>query len=144
VRKEAADQTAGMFDRLLTHLKSHGALLNAVKAHFLLTPADLRLWLLNREAEAEEGGPEFDSGGENAALRAHTHTLLNDPHTFIDLQARAYHAICQQVVKIYVVSRITPATLKTLPRPKQVSTRCSFTMYMHSTHGGVTIAWVTC
>eukprot|EP00873_Tetraselmis_striata_P026074 jgi/Tetstr1/446338/TSEL_033880.t1 len=132
-----------MFDRLLSHLKSHGALLNAVKPHFLLPPADLRLWLLNREAEAEApSGAEADLGGEQAAALAYARQLLDDRDAFAELQARAYHAICQQglptarqatpvadacladfphsppaVVKVYVVSRITPSSLKALPKP---------------------------
>ena len=46
-KKEAAEALVGMYDALLVFLKSHGALLNAVKPEMLLDAEDLDrcLWV---------------------------------------------------------------------------------------------------
>lgn len=57
-KKEAIEQIHGMFDKLLSHMKSHGALLNAVKPHYLLSKADFKIFLMVKETAAAMGGHE--------------------------------------------------------------------------------------
>ncbi|KAF6261116.1 hypothetical protein COO60DRAFT_1637017 [Scenedesmus sp. NREL 46B-D3] len=103
-RVEAAQQLLAMYEAILAHLRAHGALVNAVKPEYLLDPADFELLMQARSAAAA-GNPDQEAAQE-----------LWDPveQGFGAYSARAYNCVLLQVLKVFVLARVTPAALRQL------------------------------
>jgi hypothetical protein len=68
-RKEAAEQLLAMYDSALTFLRSHGALLNAVKPEMLLEAQDLERCVLMLDGHTSLGS-SMDRGTRHITICA--------------------------------------------------------------------------
>ncbi|KAK3255401.1 hypothetical protein CYMTET_35412 [Cymbomonas tetramitiformis] len=107
-KKEQAEQMVQMFERILTHLKSFGALLNPIKPEFLLDVEDFRRILSGMEAKLELM-PQPCALGD-----ALVHWQAVEEHWPV-VSAGAWHNILYQVLKVFVLSRVTIRQFRSVP-----------------------------
>eukprot|EP00898_Chlorokybus_atmophyticus_P004603 jgi/Chlat1/5143/Chrsp33S08970 len=105
-RKEQAMQLLGQYDRLLVHLRSCGALLNAVKPEFLLDLEDFKRVLAAREQDKDK-----DKAVDETDI-AHWRRLEG---VWAHVSAAAWYTVATQVVRVFALSRVTARALKALP-----------------------------
>lgn len=134
-RKDASEQALGQYDRMLTFLKSHGALLNAIKPEYLLEFEDLRRVVEARVARAATVAEE-----ETARLWEQVEA------GFKEVSRRSWNAILLQVFKVFVLNRVTTKALKGMPRMEalaDVSERLlSGASNIHSTPENLLLWWL--
>ncbi|KAL0021413.1 hypothetical protein WJX79_003538 [Trebouxia sp. C0005] len=134
-RRESAPALLAGYENLLAHLKSQGALLNAVKPELLLDITDFRLMLAKREAKA--------------VTEADTEALdwwydLEDD--FELLSFKAWNAVIYQVVRVFVLARVTVKSLKNLPGLEGCQLppdNALLNSNVYSTAETVLLAWMT-
>jgi hypothetical protein len=114
------------FDAVLVHLKSYGALLNAVKAEMLLDEEDLKRVMAAREARAK--GPE-----ELASLEAWESLQMN----YDQVSIRAWNALLTQVCRLLQVADGTRDLQGCHGRPNQHQNKAMSTV--ESTLAGMAI-----
>lgn len=113
-KREAAEQLLEQNEKLLGFLKAHGALLNSVKPEMLLDPMDFHRVLDRRVAKYYSHANKNPDETEGAALK-HWVALDRDRARFVSASAAAYRATLTQIIKIFVLSRVTPKQFKTMP-----------------------------
>ncbi|KAK9828703.1 hypothetical protein WJX72_001600 [[Myrmecia] bisecta] len=134
-RKEASSQLLAQAEALLAFLKSHGALLNTVKPELLLDLEDFRSILAKRDAKAS-------TAAEQEAVD-HLYDLEDD---FDVLSFMAWNAVMFQVLKVFVLSRATPRSLRSLPGMDGCMLPPEATLLgsnVHSVAESVLLAWMT-
>ena len=99
-KKEAANQLCGQYEKLLTFLKGHGALLNPVKPEFLLDLEDFKR-VKGITEPLEEDTP-----------RTFWHDMCDG---FAVVSEQAWTSVMLQVFKIFVLYRFTTRQLRTIP-----------------------------
>lgn len=107
-KREASEQILGQYEKLLTHLKAHGALLNSVKPEMMLDMEDFSRVIHARMAKISSNGgdpSEADRLGHWAALDA----------SFLQVSSAAWRVVLMQTIKVFVLSRVTPKQFKGMP-----------------------------
>lgn len=136
-KKEAAENLLSLFDALLVFLKSHGALLNAVKPEMLLEYEDFDR-ILNARSNQATAPEQLDAID-----------LWSDiENNFQTVSAQAWNMVIMQTFKVFVLGRITLKGFKTLPGVEQTglglppdSTIVGSNVY--SVPESVLLAWMT-
>jgi len=128
-RKEEAQQALAGYVELSTFLKSFGALINTVKPEYLLS------WELFQRLFMDQRGSQPMSE-ELAAFYEANYTLLNKGSWLI---------ILYQTIKLFVVNRLTPRLLKSLPGvdPKKIVAPPTQGSNLYSQSEGILLAWLS-
>ena len=108
-KREASEQLLGQYEKLLTHLKAHGALLNAVKPEMMLDSEDFSRVMQARMAKISSAGTSDPSEADRLG-----HWVALDT-AFLQVSSAAWRVVLLQTVKIFVLSRITPKQFKAMP-----------------------------
>lgn len=98
--------TLAMFNRVLTFLKSNGALVNGVRACYLLSGAAYQRYTSLKEGAAPSAGQKAVGGfGKTAKLSAATKMLpQKSRHVWL--------VMLVQTIRVFVLSRVTPKQYK--------------------------------
>ena len=110
-KKEQLDQVVSQFDKLLNFLRSCGALLNAIKPEHLLELEEFQQVITEREARLAAAADTAGIEGKAAELRL---WRACEP-VFKTLQAQAWTTVLMQIVKVFVLGRITVRQLRQMP-----------------------------
>jgi len=103
-KKDAAGQLLGLFDSILAFLKSHGALLNAVKPEMLLEHEDFTRVLNTRSSKAAE-----------PAELEKIDMWQDVDENFETVSQQAWNSVIAQIFKVFVLGRVTLKSFKALP-----------------------------
>ncbi|KAI8473771.1 MAG: hypothetical protein J3K34DRAFT_497953 [Monoraphidium minutum] len=105
-KADASRQQLALLGAALAHLRSHGALVNAVKPELLLDGAAFDAVVEARAAAA---------AGDAAAEEALEAWVADAEARFDELSARSWGAVLLQIFRVYVLARVTPQLLRALP-----------------------------
>jgi len=109
-KKEQAEQLVGQYEKILSHLKSYGALLNMVKPEFLLDLDNYRRIVGGMESKvALLTRPTADSD-----QLVHWQSLCEEDK-WLQVSTSVWYSVLFQVFKIFVLSRVTPRLFKSTP-----------------------------
>lgn len=101
-RAAAATAALSMTEAVLAHLRSQGGLMNAVGPEMLLDPPDFEALMAMRAASAA------GSAEQEARLESWAGVELS----FEAYSTRAWNTILLQLMRLYVLARVTPAALR--------------------------------
>ena len=131
-RKEQAQQYLNQYEKVLTMLRSYGACLNFVKPEFLLDHEDFKRIVASREVS---GKLSKNVIREWKALE----------ERFAAVSSYCWTSLIFQVVKVFVVSRVSLKSLKGLPISQHIEMGKSYfsRSNMHSVPEVVLLKWMT-
>jgi len=137
-KKEAAEQVCQLFEKVLTHLKAHGALLNSVKPEFLLDAEDLNRILSSREQLLDS---TVDCA-ENDSIHHWRELQLN----YHAISSMAWRDVMMQVTRVFVLSRVTPRQFKMVPGVEEKATGTDAALVgsnMYSVSESILLKWMS-
>eukprot|EP00736_Rhodelphis_marinus_P012698 Rmarinus@m.1878 len=114
--KEYVRQLVSQYEGILTFLKSHGGLLNSVKPEFLLSKEDFIRFAAVREQKQQASlaslsvSDTASSSVFNELAAAEKFSAQHD-----QMALPAWLATMYQVIKVFILNRVTPAQVRTLP-----------------------------
>lgn len=108
-KREQVDQLMEQHSKMLNFLKAHGALLTAVKPEFLLDLEDFRSWVDARTQRVADGIVDDGETLETLAL------LQQTEMRFGLVSKTSWTAVVLQTIKVFLLSRVTPRSFKSLP-----------------------------
>jgi len=137
-KREAAGQLCSQYEKLLTFLKTHGALLNFVKPEFLL--------------DAEDFMRVNDISAESLLVPEEDLTPLQQMAAAFDtVSVQSWNAVLLQTFKIFILARVTPKALRSIPgfelegggRGKRRADRALGGSNIYSVAESVLLSWAT-
>ncbi|XRB21165.1 FAP-47 protein [Pseudoscourfieldia marina] len=120
---EQTENLLKSYDAMLSFLKSHGCLLNIVKAEMLLDGDDLKRAVEYRETVLEPAGSRDDAdvvaADEHGVVKAPSGAILESWRSLENqrdhVNAVAWHYVYSQIVKVFVAQKINNKTIRTFP-----------------------------
>ncbi|GMH42128.1 hypothetical protein BSKO_10047 [Bryopsis sp. KO-2023] len=134
-KKEAAEQLLGHFDWMVTHLKSHGALLNTVRPELLLEAEDFQRIMLGRATKAstleeEDAIDLWKVVEENFEL----------------FSKQAWSTLFLQITKIFLFSRVTLKGVRdicNIEQLPQINQKVLIGSNIYSVAESILLEWLT-
>lgn len=134
-KKEQTEQLLQQYEKLLIFMKGHGALLNSLKPEYLVDVDDLRRIVSTKHQQAAD---EFELH--------HLEPWKQLEEKFSQVSRWAWSIMLQQLVKITILSRITPKQYAELPGINETVFTRDVSLSgsnVYSVHESILLKWMT-